>query len=199
MINKPLKIGLTGGIGAGKSIVCKLFHILGIPVYDADDRAKVLMVQDQNVVKSIKREFGDKAYLTGGKLNKTFLTSHIFKNENQLKIINRIVHPAVAQDFDGWSKNHKTKPYLIKEAALLVESSSYKSLDHLITVTAPVNIRIDRVLARDIHRTKKDVDEIISRQLNDEEKIAKSKFVIANDNQSLVIPQVLEIHQFLIS
>lgn len=199
MINRPLKIGVTGGIGAGKSIVCKIFSILGIPVFDADNRAKTLMVHDQNIVESIKKEFGDKAYLIDGKLNRAYLANHVFKNENRLKIINGIVHPAVKLDFDRWSKNHKSKSYLIKEAALLVESSSYKFLDYLITVTAPVDIRIARVLARDNHRTKKEVNEIISRQLNDEEKIAKSKFVITNYNHSLLIPQVLKIHEFLIS
>lgn len=198
MVNKPLKIGVTGGIGAGKSVVCQIFGLLGVPVYNADERAKVLMVQDQYVIKSIKREFGDKAYLVDGTLNRVFLANHVFKNDTRLKIINGIVHPAVAKDFDRWSKSYADLPYLIKEAALLVESNSYKLLDYLITVTAPIDIRIDRVLARDPHRTKMNIDEIVSKQLNDEEKIAKSKFVITNDGHSLVIPQVLKIQDFLI-
>lgn len=199
MLNKPLKIGVTGGIGAGKSIVCQIFDILGMPVYNADERAKSLMVQDQHVVASIKKEIGDKAYLVDGTLDRAFLANHVFKNETLLKIINGIVHPAVAKDFDSWSKSHPNQPYLIKEAALLVESNSYKSLDYLITVIAPIDIRIDRVLARDQHRTKKNVDEIVSKQLNDKNKIEKSEFVITNDGHSLLIPQVLKIHEFLIS
>lgn len=198
MISKPLKIGITGGIGAGKSVVCKIFGILGIPVYNADESAKILMVQDQHVVESIKREFGDKAYHEDGTLDRVFLANQIFKDERRLKIINGIVHPAVAKDFESWSESHSDRPYLIKEAALLVESNSYKYLDYLITVTAPVDIRIDRVLARDPHRTKMNIDEIVSKQLNDLEKIAKSKFVITNDGHLLVIPQVLKIHEFLI-
>ena len=199
MPNKPLKIGVTGGIGAGKSIVCKIFNILGIPVYNADERAKVLMTQDRHVVESIKRNFGAESYLADGKLNRLFLANHVFKNENKLKIINAIVHPAVAIDFDNWSKNYENKSYLIKEAALLVESGSYEFLDYLITVTAPIDIRIVRVLTRDNHRTKEDIEQIISKQLSDEEKISKSKFIITNDSYSLLIPEVLKIHEFLIS
>lgn len=198
MLNKPLKIGVTGGIGAGKSVVCQIFGILGVPVYNADERAKILMVQDQHVVESIKREFGRKAYDVDGTLDRVFLANHVFKNDKRIKVINGIVHPAVAKDFERWSKSHADMPYLIKEAALLVESNSYKLLDYLITVTAPVDIRIDRVLARDHHRTKMNIDEIVSKQLNDKDKIAKSKFVITNDGHFLVIPQVLKIHEFLI-
>jgi dephospho-CoA kinase len=199
MVNKPLKIGVTGGIGAGKSIVCQLFSILGAPVYNADERAKTLMVQDHQVVDSIKREFGDSAYLIDGSLNRVYLANHVFKNEKRLKLINGIVHPAVANDFDRWSKRYEGLTYIIKEAALLIESNSYKLLDYLITVTSPVDIRIERVLARDHHRTKINIDEIVSNQLSDQEKIAKSRFVITNDGNTLLIPQVLKIHQALIS
>jgi dephospho-CoA kinase len=109
------------------------------------------------------------------------------------------VHPAVGRDFDSWVLNQAGKPYIIKEAALLVEAGSYKSLDHLITVTAPADLKIDRVLKRDKHRTKSDVENIMSNQLDDKEKIAKSKFVIKNDGKTLIVPQVLKIHDYLIS
>ncbi len=199
MLNKPLRIGVTGGIGAGKSLVCKIFSVLGIPVYDADNRAKALMVCDQNVVEAIKSHFGDQAYLVDGKLNKAYLANHVFQHKNELKIINGIVHPAVALDFEKWSKSYKNKPYIIKEAALLIESGSYRQLDYLIAVTTPVDIRIARVLARDSHRTIKNINEIISNQLSDEEKIDIYNFTIINDNHSLLIPKVLTIHEFLIS
>lgn len=199
MPNKPLKIGVTGGIGSGKSLVCKIFSILGIPVYDADNRAKVLMVQDQNIVESIKSHFGDQAFLADGNLNRAFLANHLFQSKERLGIMNGIVHPVVALDFEKWSKNHENKPYLIKEAALLIASGSYKQLDYLIAVTAPVDIRIARVLSRDPHRTKKNINEIILSQLSDEENIDKSEFIIVNDNQSLLIPKALKIHEFLIS
>ena len=199
MLNKPLKVGVTGGIGAGKSLVCRIFSILGIPVYDADSRAKALMVQDRNVVEAIKSHFGDQAYLADGNLNRPYLANHVFQSKHRLKIINEIVHPIVALDFEKWSKIHENKPYLIKEAALMIESGSYKQLDYLIAVTAPVDIRIARVLARDPHRTEKNINEIISSQLSDEENIDKSQFTIINDNHSLLIPKALKIHEFLIS
>ena len=197
--NKPLKIGITGGIGAGKSMVCHLFSILNVPVYNADERAKLLMVQDQDVINSIKSLFSDKAYLKGGKLNVSYLANHVFADKEKLKILNGIVHPAVARDFESWSLSYKKELYLIKEAALLVESKSYKTLDHLVTVTAPADIRIARVLARDNHRTEKNIKDIMARQLSDDEKIAKSEFIVVNDNDSLLIPQVLNIHASLIN
>lgn len=196
MGNKPLRIGVTGGIGSGKSMVCKIFSILGIPVYDADDRAKSLMVEDQHVIRSIIKNFGEKAYFDNGELDRAYLANHVFNDRKQLKIINAIVHPAVANDFEMWCTRNKDCQYVIKEAALLVESGSYKSLDFLVTVSASEEIRIARVLARDPHRTKEQVQKIIANQLNDAEKISKSTFVITNDGHSLVIPQVLKIHVF---
>lgn len=199
MPNNPINIGITGGIGAGKSTVCKLFNMLGIPVYNADDQAKALMTRDQNIITAIKKNFGNEAYLPNGQLNRTYLGKSLFKDDKQLKIINEIVHPAVAEDFEKWKNGHEDKPYLVKEAALLIESGSYKLLDYLITVTSPLNTRIERVLSRDAHRTKEHIREIISKQLSDEERIAKSDFIITNDKQTLLIPQVLKIHDFLIS
>ena len=199
MPNNPINIGITGGIGAGKSTVCKLFNMLGIPVYNADDQAKALMTRDQNIITAIKKNFGNEAYLPDGQLNRTYLGKSLFKVDKQLKIINEIVHPAVAEDFEKWRNGHEDKPYLVKEAALLIESGSYKLLDYLITVTSPLNTRIERVLSRDVHRTKEHIREIISKQLSDEERIAKSDFIITNDKQTLLIPQVLKIHDFLIS
>jgi dephospho-CoA kinase len=167
-------------------------------VYNADDQAKALMTRDQNIITAIKKNFGNEAYFPDGQLNRTYLGKSLFKDDKQLKIINGIVHPAVAEDFEKWKNGHEDKPYLVKEAALLIESGSYKLLDYLITVTSPLNTRIERVLSRDAHRTKEHIREIISKQLSDEERIAKSDFVIINDKQTLLIPQVLKIHDFLI-
>ncbi len=199
MPNKPLKVGITGGIGAGKTLVCQMFRILGIPVYNADERAKLLMVQDDVVIDSIKNLFGEKAYIGDRKLNVLYLANHVFSDKEKLSLLNGVVHPAVAKDFESWQLNYQKEPYLIKEAALLVESKSYKVLTYLVTVTAPIDLRIARVLARDKHRTVQNIEDIISRQLSDEEKIAKSEFVIVNDNNSLLIPQVLDIHLSLIN
>ena len=199
MRSKLLKIGVTGGIGSGKTVVCNIFQMLGIPVYNADFRAKYLMTNDQNVTDSIRSNFGNRTYFADGTLNTGYLSKQIFKNKDQLKILNNIVHPAVAIDFEQWIVKQEGKPYVIKEAALLVESGSYKLLDRLITVTAPVELKIERVLNRDLHRTKKDILNIMLNQLDDQTKTAKSAFVINNDGNTLLIPQVLKIHHSLIS
>lgn len=199
MQNNPLKIGITGGIGAGKSLVCEVFKVLGIPVYNADDRAKILLATDSDVMDSIRLFIGNEAYLPDGTPDRGFIASKIFGDENKLAKINSIVHPAVARDFERWAKLQTGKPYLIKEAALLVESGSYKILDGLVTVTAPEEVRIKRTLDRDAHRTEADIREIISKQLHESEKVAKSDYIVVNDNNSLVIPQVLKIHGQLIN
>ncbi len=199
MQNRLLMIGVTGGIGAGKSIVCKIFDVLGIPVYDADSRAKILMESNRNVIDSIKKYIGEEAYLPGGILNRAYLANHVFKDVEMLETINGIVHPAVAKDFDKWSKFHRDKPYIVKEAALLIESGSAKVLDYIINVVAPVALRIERTLTRDTHRTIEQVKDIISNQLSDEERSVKSNFIITNDDYTLLIPQVLKIHDFLIN
>ena len=199
MPNRPLLIGITGGIGSGKTIVCKIFNILGVPVYEADVRAKAVMINNPALITSIKNSFGNDAYLDNGEINKVFLSNQIFRNKEKLELLNSLVHPCVAIDFEEWIENHEKNAYLIKEAALLVESGSYKFLDFLITINAPIETRIERVLARDAHLTRDDVDDIISKQLSEEEKIAKSRFVIENDDKSLLIPQVLKIHEILIS
>ncbi len=197
MHNDILKVGITGGIGAGKSIVSKIFKILGIHVYDADARAKYLMTHDPTVVEEIKLSFGDDAYLPDGNLNRKYIAKYIFEGGVKYEIINKIVHPAVAIDFEKWSTSHENAAYVLKEAALLFESDSYKKLDYIITVLAPVELRTERVLIRDRHRTKNDVKKIISIQMKDEEKISKSQFIITNDNSQLLLPQVIKIHDFL--
>lgn len=199
MPTNPLKIGVTGGIGSGKSIVCKIFNTLNIPVYNADTRAKALMTEDPDITVAIKQKFGENAYFSNGNLNREYLAKTVFNNENRLKKLNSIVHPSVAYDFEKWVIDHDHIQYLVKEAALLVESGSYKALDYLIVVTAPTDIRIGRVVARDKHRSRQDVANIISRQLSEEKLIEKSQFIIANDGDSLLIPQVLKIHDFFIS
>ena len=196
MRNRPLLVGITGGIGSGKSVVCNIFDLLGVPIYHADECAKLLLNKDQEVIDSIKVSFGEKAYLSNGEVDRQFLANHVFSDPKKLKIINSIVHPAVARDFEEWCLKKQKHLYLIKEAALLVETGSYQCLDFLVTVTAPVDLRVSRVLARDQHRTKEQVLQIISNQSSEEEKTSRSKFILLNDNHTLVIPQVLEIHNF---
>ena len=198
MKTKPLLIGITGGIGAGKSIVCKVFDVLGIPVYDADSRAKQLMVKDALLVDHIKALFGEKAYDDAGKLDNQLIASKVFKDKEKLSQLNSYVHPAVKKDFEKWVDENKNQKYLIKEAALLIEAGSYKSLDKLIVVTAPKDIKIERVLNRDTHRDLEQVEAIMQKQLSDEEKIAKADYILKNDGVEMLLPQILALHyQFI--
>ncbi len=193
-LNKPLQIGVTGGIGAGKSLVCRIFHVMGTPVYNADDRAKWLMAHHQPLKDEIKQFFGEKAYLQDGSLNRPFLSEKVFNNEEQLKKLNALVHPKVGEDYEAWVRQ-QTTAYVVKEAALLIEAGSYKALDYLVTVNAPEDVRLERVVLRDTHRSVKDVKSIMQKQLSDEERAAKADFVIINDGKSLVVPQVLQLHK----
>lgn len=198
-MGKPLMIGITGGIGSGKSIVCKVFSSLGIPIYDADSRAKKLMTTDGILISQIKKEFGDLSYQEGGALNREFLSRTVFNDEERLQKLNGLVHPRVAEDSAKWMRSNTNYPYLIKEAALLFESGSYQALDRIIVVSAPEEVRVQRVLKRDRNRTESDIRKIIRNQLSEEEKINRADYVIQNDETVLVIPQVLKLHEQFIS
>lgn len=194
-----MEVGITGGIGAGKSIVCKIFNTLGIPVYDADSRAKHLMEESSSLMEQIKRVFGKNSYQQSGKLNREYLADLVFSDSEKVQKLNKLVHPEVAKDYSNWVRNHASRfPYIIKEAALLIESGSYKQLDYLVTVLAPMELRIDRVLARDSHRERGQVELIISRQLSDRQRIERSDMVLNNDEKQLLIPQILDLHKHLL-
>lgn len=193
-----LKIGITGGIGSGKTTVCKMFEELGIPVYYADERAKHLMQHEHFLIDEIKRNFGEDVY-EDGILNRERLAKKVFKDEKKLALLNSLVHPAVFHDTELWvEQQKKTKaPYILKEAALLVESGSYKKLDKLIVITAPVETRIKRVKKRD-GVTKGQVMERIKHQMPEEEKVKLADYVIQNDKGLTELKeQVLKIHQEL--
>ncbi len=190
-----LQIGITGGIGSGKSLICKIFNCLGIPSYDADSRAKRLMTTDGILVEAIKKEFGSLSYQSDGELNRAFIRSIVFNNEEKLKALNALVHPRVAFDYNHWVEEHAHGPYVIREAALLFESGSAKLQDHVIVVSAPETLRIARVLKRDPQRTEREVQKIMGNQMSEVEKIERADFVIMNDDTQLVIPQVLKLHQ----
>jgi dephospho-CoA kinase len=195
--NKPLLIGITGGIGSGKSTVARVFSILGIPIYFADDRAKWLMEKNTNLIKEIKNAFGAESYLSDGKLNREFLSAEVFGHPEKTKTINKLVHPTVKKDFETWAGSHQV-PYVLKEAALLFETGSYVELDKIITVTSPIKVRINRVLMRDPHRSEEQLHSIINQQMPDEEKSSKSDFVIKNVDNKLLIPQTLQLHEKLL-
>lgn len=194
MSNKrPLLVGITGGIGSGKSTVCKLFSLLGIPVYSADNRAKWLMVHDDKLRNQISTSFGAAAYSTTGELDRVFLAESVFPNPEKIAALNALVHPVVRKDFEQWI-SQQTAPYLIKEAALLFETGAAKELDYVINVSSPLRVRMARILLRDPHRSEEQVNQIINQQLPDEEKNELADFCIKNTDNKLILPQVLALH-----
>ena len=195
-----LKIGITGNIGSGKTTVSKLFELIGIPVFYADDAAKILMVTDEVLIAGIKQTFGAESYLDDKTLNRKHIADIVFNDETQLAKLNALVHPAVFRAFDNWAEQEIKDgvPYVLKEAAVLFESSSYKFCDKTIMVTAPLDLRIKRVMHRD-NITRQEVLNREARQFPEEKKIQLADYVIKNDESELVIPQVLKLHQEFIS
>lgn len=191
------QIGVTGGIGSGKTTVCKLFETLGIPVYYADDRAKKIMVESPDLIKGIKSAFGEEAYTSDGELNRLYLAQIVFNDQSKLATLNGLVHPAVHADGQAWIAAQKNAPYALNEAALMVESGGYKRMDKLISVFAPQEIRIQRVMQRD-GSTKEQVLARLNKQLPEIEKIKVADFVINNDGNHSLIKQVYAIHQHLL-
>ncbi len=190
-----LKIGLTGNIGSGKSVVSRIFGILGVPVYNADNEAKRIL-DSRQVIPMIIDVFGKDAIIGENVVNKKFLAEIVFKDKRKLEQLNSIIHPLVISDFDIWTRNFSDKKYVINESAILVETGLYKLFDRLITVISPEDIRIDRVMKRD-NCTKEQVLARINNQLSEEDKIKVSDFIIKNDESDLLISQVLLINKTL--
>ncbi len=200
-----LKVGITGGIGSGKTTVGKIFETLGIPVYYADDRAKALMIEDDELILGVKTLFGNEAYYPDGALNRKYIADIAFHNPLILNQLNALVHPAVLKDGIRWHNEQPNVPYTLKEAALLFESDSYKYLDKIITVFAPQHMRLERIVKRSAPSpahtgtamTKASIEARMAKQLPEEEKMKRADFIIYNDGQQALIPQVLKIHQKL--
>lgn len=187
-------VGLTGGIGSGKTTIANHFKTLGVPVYIADDEARILM-NSATILNKIKSAFGDE-FIIESVLNRERLAQIVFTNPAKLTELNKIVHPAVKKHFLKWLDNHKNYPYIIKEVAILFESGGYKDCDFVITVVAPLESRIARVIKRD--KSSRDAVLLrINNQWNDEDKIAKSDFVIHNDNAKEALNKTTEIHNIL--
>ena len=188
------KVGITGGIGSGKTTVCKVFEVLGIPVFYADTVAKEIMVEDEQLIAGITDTFGVESYIDG-KLNNKHIAAIVFKNELELAKLNALVHPAVFRAFDAWEeKINQDVPYTLKEAALLFESGSYKMCDTTILVTAPENIRLKRVMQRD-QVSAAQVKARMDKQLSDEDKAKMADHFILNDDKHALIEQVLALHK----
>jgi dephospho-CoA kinase len=194
---KSIKVGITGGIGSGKSFVAKIFKTLGVPFYDADKEAKDLMVSSDLIRNGLVDAFGAEVYFYDGTLNRKWLSGQVFNNPEKLKLLNSIVHPVVIQDAVDWG-NAQTFSYSLKEAALLFESGSYKTLDYTILVVAPEELRIERVMKRD-EVSREEVINRINKQMPEEEKLKLADFIIVNDGIQPLLPQLYKIHKELTS
>lgn len=191
-----LRIGITGGIGSGKSTVTRLFSVLGAPVYDADSAAKRLMETNEALKNELISIFGAELY-TNGKLNRAWLSKKVFGNKDLLHQLNAAVHPVTINDAKEWMEKC-TFNYAIKEAALIFESGSEKTLDLVIGVSSPLELRIKRVQARD-NTTRESILNRMKGQMNEEEKLARCHFIIQNDEHSMLIPQVVNLHNRFMS
>ncbi len=192
-----LKLGLTGGIGSGKTTVSRIFKHLNIPVYHADSEAKQLMNFNARLKSEIISLFGEKAYVNG-KLNSTYIASLVFSDPQRLQELNKVVHPVVQEDFKQWTAEHQKYPYVIEEAAILFESGHYRFFDAIVFVSARKELRIQRVMQRDAVK-REEVIKRIDQQLPEEEKVKLSDYIIFNNSEDLILPQVLDLHDKFIS
>lgn len=189
-----LKIGITGGIGSGKTTICRVFESLSVPVFNADEVAKTVMVDNRDLVEKIKIQFGNEAYFGTGELNRQFLSGIVFNDSQRLQVLNKLVHPVVIQAFNDWAIEQNS-PYCLHEAAILFESGAYKSCDYSILVSAPEDLRIQRVMKRD-GRVEAEIRARMDKQMPENEKEKLADFVIINDESTAVIPQVLKLHKY---
>jgi dephospho-CoA kinase len=190
-----IRIGLTGGIGSGKSTVAKIFEVLGIPVYYADKETRRLMNEDPELRAAIIRHFGDKSY-SNGELDRAYIASIVFNEKEKLDLLNSLTHPITIRHSQEWMKKQNS-PYAIKEAALIFETGSGENLDYIIGVYSPKNLRIKRVVQRD-GTTEEEIQKRMSRQMNEEMKMKLCDFVISNNDFELVTPQVIALHEKLL-
>lgn len=195
MTRRPLLVGLTGGIGSGKSTVAKVFSSLGIKIYNSDVEAKKIVNTDSNTIELIKQKFGAAIYSEYG-LDSKKMAQLVFNNKTALDQLNAIVHPKVKEHFEHWVNANQADKILIKEAAILIESGANKGLDKILIVTAPEELRIKRVVLRD-NANEVDVRKRINAQMSDTERLKYADYEIANNEKDLVIPQVLDIYNKL--
>lgn len=188
-----IKIGVTGGIGSGKSTVCQIFEVLGIPVYYADKEAKRLMQSNPALMAAIRDYFGNEVYDNRGKLNRSLLADKVFKNKAELDKLNALVHPVTIQDAETWA-NRQSTSYVIKEAALMFESEAFHHMDEIIGVYAPEALRIQRTMQRD-GTSREEILQRMHNQMDEEVKMRLCDYVIDNDERHAVIPQVLKLHE----
>jgi len=194
--SQPLLIGLTGGIGAGKTVVAKIFEFLRVPVFNSDTEAKRILSVNKNVRKKVIELFGSEAY-SELEPNRKYIADRIFSDDEMREKLNAIIHPAVGEAFKLWAQEHSDCPYVLKEAAIIFETGGERKLDGVVIVTAPKAVQIDRVMKRD-KVSENQVRDRIAAQWTEEEKLKKSDYHIVNDGKTAVIPQVLAIHSELL-
>ena len=188
-----LRVGITGGIGSGKTTVCSIFEKLGIPVYYADSRAKELVNTNSELQNKISNAFGQNSFIEGA-YNRAFIASIVFSDKKKLELLNSIIHPFVLNDWEVFCQLHKQSPYVIKEAAIMLETESKNSVDHILLVHAPLETRIKRIQERD-KVSENEIKARIESQMPDEEKIKMADSIIYNDQTHSLIEQVLDLHQ----
>lgn len=191
------RVGLTGGIGAGKSTVAKMFEVLGVPVYYSDDRAKQIMIEKPSLIAELKAAFGEETYGLDGSLNRAYLAAKVFHDPAQLKVLNTIVHPALWQDAADWAANQTNAPYTIQEAAILFESGSFRWMDSTVLVYAPHEDRIQRTIKRD-NISREEVLARMDKQMPEDEKMRLAEHIIYNDGSKSLVQQVTELHHLFL-
>ena len=189
-------IGITGGIGSGKSLICRIFSTMNIPIYEADSRAKYLINQDISLKKSIKNLLGNNAYTPMDEYNRAWVASQIFNNPDLLKQLNSLVHPCVHKDSHNWVKKYSKFPFLLYEAALMRAAGNNNMFDKVVVVSAPIDLRIKRIQTRD-KRSEQEIKAIIAQQITDEERLKIADYIIENDDKKSVLYQVLELYEKL--
>ncbi len=187
-----MRVGLTGGIGSGKSTICKIFEWFGVPIYNSDLRTKALYINNNHLKNELIHAFGEEMYLETGEIDKNRF-SNILSNSSHGKKLNEIVHPYVFDDFENWvsQQNH---PYTIKESAILFESGANLTVDLVVAVIAPIHVKLKRIQLRDPHRTEMQILDIMNLQLSDDELIKRSNYIIKNDNSQSIINQVFSLN-----
>lgn len=193
-----LKVGITGGMGSGKSTVCNILKNLGVPIFTSDDVGKYLLDNDDYLKDEIKRTFDSDMYTSTGRLDRERMAKLVFNNPDELQRINAIVHPRVKAEFDSWCKKNEKKPYVVKEAAILFETGKHKEMDKMVTVFCPKEERINRIIKRD-EATKEDIEKRMMHQYSDAERNALADFIIINDGKEDLLPQVMELHELLLN
>ncbi len=194
----PIQVGVTGGIGSGKSVVCRIFACLGIPVYEADQRANWLADHDPAIRQEVLTLLGPDSYTSEGTYNRKYVASRVFTEPSLLQQLNQIIHPRVFADSDRWLQTQVDQPYVIREAALMNKAGDGNTLNYVIVVKAPLDLRVHRTQLRDPHRSEAEIRAIIERQISDETRLQLADFVIENGLEDALIPQVLKLHQLFL-